>query len=98
MTSSLSGKAIVVTGAFGALGASTARTLAGAGGRVALVDRAPHAPPGLIAVCGTDAAEYGGIDLTQSADAANAINEIHRRFGRLDVLVNPLANACRGRS
>ena len=88
MTSSLSGKAIVVTGAFGALGASTARTLAGAGGRVALVDRAPHAPPGLIAVCGTDAAEYGGIDLTQSADAANAINEIHRRFGRLDVLVN----------
>jgi NAD(P)-dependent dehydrogenase (short-subunit alcohol dehydrogenase family) len=88
MTSSLSGKAIVVTGAFGALGAATARTLAGAGGRVALVDRAPRAPPGLIAVCGTDAAEYGGIDLTQAADAANAINEIHRRFGRFDVLVN----------
>jgi NAD(P)-dependent dehydrogenase (short-subunit alcohol dehydrogenase family) len=44
MTSSLSGKAIVVTGAFGVLGASTARTLVGAGGRVALVDRAPHPP------------------------------------------------------
>jgi NAD(P)-dependent dehydrogenase (short-subunit alcohol dehydrogenase family) len=88
MTSSLSGKGIVVTGAFGALGASTARTLADAGGRVALIDRASHAPPGLISACGTDAAEYGGIDLTQPVHAANTINDIYRRFGRLDALVN----------
>jgi len=68
MTSSLSGKAIVITGAFGILGASTARTQAGAGG-------------------GTDAAEYGGVELTQSVDAAKIIDDIYRRFGCLDVRV-----------
>jgi NAD(P)-dependent dehydrogenase (short-subunit alcohol dehydrogenase family) len=88
MTPSLSGKIIVVTGAFGTLGAATAVTLAGAGGRVALIDRAPHAPRELMSACGPDAVDYGGIDLTQSVDAAKTIDDIKRRFGRLDVLVN----------
>jgi NAD(P)-dependent dehydrogenase (short-subunit alcohol dehydrogenase family) len=88
MKNSMTGKTIVITGAFGALGAYTARTLAASGARVALIDRAPHAPPGLMSNCGIDAVEYGGVDLTRSVDTANAINAIHDRLGHLDVLIN----------
>jgi len=97
MTTSMAGKAIVITGAFGALGACTARILAASGGRVALIDQAPHAPPGLMSDCGAEAVEYGGVDLTRSVDAANAINAIHERLGRLNVLIN-IAGAFRWQS
>jgi NAD(P)-dependent dehydrogenase (short-subunit alcohol dehydrogenase family) len=53
MTSSLSGKAIVVTGAFGALGASTARTLAANAGYVGKAHRnkaAARAGPDRVAI------------------------------------------------
>jgi len=88
MTQNLVGKSIVITGAFGALGAATARAAANTGGRVALIDRAPQAPPGLIAACGTDAIECGGVDLTNSLHAARAIDLAYERLGSLHVVIN----------
>src|SRR5437764_10944 len=45
-------QAIVITGAFGSLGAATARAAIKLGARVALIDRAPTAPAELIAKAG----------------------------------------------
>jgi NAD(P)-dependent dehydrogenase (short-subunit alcohol dehydrogenase family) len=84
----LSDKFCIITGAFGALGAATARATAAAGARVALVDRAPHAPPGLIDACGPGAVEIGDVDLTNPAAAAAAIDRARQRLGEPRVLVN----------
>jgi NAD(P)-dependent dehydrogenase (short-subunit alcohol dehydrogenase family) len=88
MTSTIQGTAIVVSGAFGALGAATAEAAAKAGARVALLDRAAHAPAGLIEACGPQAVALGGVDLTDAQAAAAAINTAHQRLGGLDVLIN----------
>jgi NAD(P)-dependent dehydrogenase (short-subunit alcohol dehydrogenase family) len=81
-------KRCIITGAFGTLGAATARALAGAGARVALLDRAPHAPPGLIDACGPGAVEIGAVDLTNSADAAGAFDTVRQRLGTPHALIN----------
>ena len=46
MSVSLNGKSAIITGAFGTLGAATARAAVRAGARIALLDRAATAPPG----------------------------------------------------
>lgn len=84
----LENKLSIITGAFGTLGAATARALAGAGARVALLDRAPHAPAGLIDACGPDAVVIGGIDLTNAAEAARAFDAAQQQLGEPQVLVN----------
>ena len=48
----MSGRRIVVTGAFGVLGAAVAKAVAADGGRLALLDFAPAPPDGLVAACG----------------------------------------------
>jgi NAD(P)-dependent dehydrogenase (short-subunit alcohol dehydrogenase family) len=78
-----SGKVIAVTGAFGALGAAVAATLADFGARVARLDHAP-VPPG----SPSGSLSYGGIDLADDAAAASAIGQIVQETGRLDGLVN----------
>jgi NAD(P)-dependent dehydrogenase (short-subunit alcohol dehydrogenase family) len=88
MTADRTRKTIVITGAFGALGAAVARAVATSGARVALIDRAPHAPAGLVQACGPDAIERGGVDLTNASDAAAAIEAIYREAGTLDAVVN----------
>jgi len=70
MTVNLRSKAIIITGAFGSLGAATARDAAQAGARVTLVDRAAEAPRGLVEDCGPEAIAIGGVDLTNASDAA----------------------------
>jgi NAD(P)-dependent dehydrogenase (short-subunit alcohol dehydrogenase family) len=82
------GKAIVITGAFGALGAATARAAAELGARVALIDQAPRAPQDLIKACGADAIAFASVDLTNAAVAATVINQAHERMQGLDVLIN----------
>ena len=62
MTSSLTGRAFVVTGGFGALGATVGDALGQAGGSVALVGRgrAPSPlPPGVLALPGVDLVRPG---------------------------------------
>jgi NAD(P)-dependent dehydrogenase (short-subunit alcohol dehydrogenase family) len=85
---SLTGKAIVITGAYGALGAETARAAAKCGARVALIDRATNAPPGLLEACGPGAVELGGVDLSDAAGATQAINAAHNALRGLDALIN----------
>jgi NAD(P)-dependent dehydrogenase (short-subunit alcohol dehydrogenase family) len=88
MTANLARKAVVITGAFGVLGAATARAAAAAGARVALIDRASHAPPGLMQSCGADAVELGGVDLIDPVGAARAVDAARQRLQGLDVLIN----------
>ena len=71
----------LVTGAAGDIGAATARAFAGAGYRLALLDRkAPEgaAPDDLAIAC----------DLSDPAAVAQAFAEVAARFGRLEALVN----------
>lgn len=81
-------KAMVITGAFGALGAATARAAASAGARVVLVDQAPHPPAGLMEECGIDARAIAGVDLSDASEAAAALNSAYAHMGRVDVLIN----------
>jgi NAD(P)-dependent dehydrogenase (short-subunit alcohol dehydrogenase family) len=85
---SLARKAIIVTGAFGALGSATARAAVMAGARVALIDRAANPPQGLLEALGPDAVSLGGVDLSDAADATRAIDAAHDRLRGLDALIN----------
>lgn len=81
-------KTIVITGAFGALGSAVARAVAKSGARVALLDRAAHAPADLVQACGPGAVVHGGVDLTIASAADAAIEAICREVGSLDGIVN----------
>jgi NAD(P)-dependent dehydrogenase (short-subunit alcohol dehydrogenase family) len=85
VSASLEGQAVVITGAFGALGSCVARTALSAGARVALLDRAA-APPELKQSAGC--AIFPKVDLGDSAASAHAIDGARQQLGGLDVLVN----------
>ena len=76
-------KVVVVTGASGALGKVVAETALARGARVAGVD---HAPTQVAAT--ENRIELGGVDLSDPAQAKNAIDAVAALFGRLDVLIN----------
>jgi NAD(P)-dependent dehydrogenase (short-subunit alcohol dehydrogenase family) len=79
---------LIITGAFGALGAGAARVLGAQGARLALLDYALNAPEGLVEACGAGAFALGGVDLSDPARASAAIEEAAKRLGGLDALVN----------
>jgi 3-oxoacyl-[acyl-carrier protein] reductase len=87
----LDGRVAVVTGAARGIGAATARALAGAGARVALLDRDA---PGLETVAGSLPGGARGphrilaVDVTDTAAVERAIGGLARDWRRLDVLVN----------
>ena len=79
----MSGRSVIVTGAFGALGRVVAAAFAAQGDRVARIDfakEAPDAPAGGI--------DIGGIDLTDANATAQAIDQVIAAFGGIDILVN----------
>jgi NAD(P)-dependent dehydrogenase (short-subunit alcohol dehydrogenase family) len=79
----MDGKVVVVTGASGALGKVVAEAALARGARVAGVDHAPTQ------VASTEnRIELGGVDLSDPAQAKNAIDAVAALFGRLDVLIN----------
>jgi 3-oxoacyl-[acyl-carrier protein] reductase len=79
----MNGKVVVVTGASGALGKVVAAAALAKGARVAGVD---YATPD---IKGTpDRIDLGGVDLSDAAQAAQAIDKAVAHFGRLDVLIN----------
>jgi NAD(P)-dependent dehydrogenase (short-subunit alcohol dehydrogenase family) len=78
----LQGRVVVVTGAFGALGAAVAADLRGFGAQVAEVDYAP-APAGKSAEW-----VFGGRDLADPKVASALMAQIAQSAGRLDGLVN----------
>ena len=78
----MAGRVLAITGAFGVLGAAVAKAAAAQGVRVALIDFAKDGP----AVDG--ALALGGVDLTDAAQAATAIDAVAQHFGGLDGLLN----------
>ena len=78
----LKDKRIIITGAFGTLGAAVVRAALDAGAEVAAVDRA-QAPGDLGGAHG-----FGGVDLSDTASAKNAIEGAVKALGGLDALVN----------
>ena len=79
----MDGKVIVVTGALGALGKVVAEVALARGARVAGVDF------GTSQIAATpDRIEFGGVDLSDPAQAKKAIDAAASHFGRLDALVN----------
>ena len=84
----MQGKAIVVTGGFGALGRAVAEAAAGRGGKVAALDVAPQPPAGLAERLGPNALLLGGVDLSTAEGAVKAIGAVKAQFRRIDALIN----------
>ena len=85
-------KIALVTGARRGIGLATARLLAGAGAKIILVNRADEAEgeaplAALAAELGPDHLAVAA-DISDSTQVAAIYRTIHKRFGRLDVLVN----------
>ena len=79
----MDGKALVITGALGALGKVVVSTALSRGARVASIDYAPS-----LAAPTQERIELGGVDLSDAAQARKAIDTAAAHFGRLDALVN----------
>lgn len=80
----MSGRVIVITGAFGVLGSAVAQAAAAAGARLALIDFAPKAPgrlPDQVFV-------QAGVDLADPVAAGAAIDAAADHFGGIDALLN----------
>ena len=84
----MKGKAIVVTGGFGALGRAVAAAACERGASVAALDVAQRPPTGLAERLSPDALLLGGVDLSTPEGAQKAIAEVKARFGKLDALIN----------
>lgn len=79
----MSGKVVVVTGASGALGAAVVKALHARGDRVGAIDHAAATVQPT-----ADLFRAGGVDLSNAAQAASAIDAVAQHFGQLDGLIN----------
>src|SRR5438045_1323731 len=76
----LAGKACIVTGGLGALGAAVMERLHSGGAKVAIIERAPGAQ--------ADTMVFGNVDLADPAAAKTAIDAAVEKFGGLYALIN----------
>ena len=78
----MSDRVIAITGGHGVLGRAVVEAALADGLRVAVIDHAAgqSVPDGVL--------ELGGVDLTDPASAARAIDAVAAHFGRLDALLN----------
>jgi gluconate 5-dehydrogenase len=83
---SLSGRVAIVTGGSRGLGAAIAAGLATAGADVLAVGRSPAVQQGA-----GDGFAYRSCDVTDTAGFAGLVQDIVRRRGRLDILINAAA-------
>src|ERR1700688_1864497 len=79
----MDGKVVVVTGALGALGKVVAETALARGARVAGIDHAASQVPAT-----ANRIEFGGVDLSDAAQAKTAIDAVASHFGKCDALIN----------
>jgi NAD(P)-dependent dehydrogenase (short-subunit alcohol dehydrogenase family) len=88
----LNDRVMVITGAGGGIGSAIAKAFAGAGGRVACLDRA--APTDLVAEITTGGGEAIGLacDVTDEAGVAAAIAAVVAQWGGIYGLVNGASN------
>jgi len=80
-------RVVLITGAFGVLGAAVARRFAGEGARVVLVDRVPP-PPWAQREFPAPHLLIGEVDLADGASATQAMQRAAAATGGVDVLVN----------
>jgi NADP-dependent 3-hydroxy acid dehydrogenase YdfG len=86
MTGELDGRRVLITGASAGIGAATARRLAKAGARVALLARNSHRLAELAREI--PGAEALTCDITDDAGVSGAVDGAAERLGGLDALVN----------
>jgi NAD(P)-dependent dehydrogenase (short-subunit alcohol dehydrogenase family) len=79
----MDGKVVVVTGASGAFGKVVVEAALARGAKVAGVDHAAAQIPAT-----GNRIEFGGVDLSDAAQAKKAIDDAAAHFGRLDALIN----------
>jgi NAD(P)-dependent dehydrogenase (short-subunit alcohol dehydrogenase family) len=85
---SLTGKTVVVTGGFGALGRVVAETAMARGASVAVLDHPAAAPAEVAGRLGPQALLLGGCDLSSPESTNKAMETVKARFGRIDALLN----------
>lgn len=88
METTLTGKAVLVTGAGSGLGEATARAFAAAGCVVACIDINGTAAERVRADLGASDSLALGCDVSDADAVTAAVTQAHERFGRLDVVVN----------
>jgi NAD(P)-dependent dehydrogenase (short-subunit alcohol dehydrogenase family) len=79
----MNGKVVIITGASGALGKVVAKAALTHGACVAGIDHVASQVP-----AEANRIEFGGVDLTDAAQAKKAVDATLAHFGRLDVLIN----------
>mgnify|MGYP006266519185 FL=1 len=87
LTYDFSGRVALITGAASGVGLDTARLLAGAGAKVAMLDLSQDALDAVVGDVGGDAIACAA-DVTQSAQLEAAVAAAVDAFGGLDILVN----------
>ncbi len=83
----LQGKVAIVTGSALGIGRATAIRLAEEGARVAITDLLDAEGEKTASEIGPNAA-FWHLDVTKETEVANVINDVVKKWGRLDVLVN----------
>jgi 3-oxoacyl-[acyl-carrier protein] reductase len=79
----MDGKVVIVTGASGALGAAVVAALRARGERVGAIDHTASTTAPTADLC-----RVGGVDLSDAAQAAAAVESVAQHFGQLDGLIN----------
>jgi 2-deoxy-D-gluconate 3-dehydrogenase len=83
----LTGRVAIVTGGASGIGLSTVALLAGAGARVAVVDRTAEAAAQALAKADSDAIALAA-DVADEAAVERATDAVIGKYGRIDILVN----------
>jgi NAD(P)-dependent dehydrogenase (short-subunit alcohol dehydrogenase family) len=91
---SLAGRAVLITGGAGGIGAAMVRAFVAQGAKVGFIDIAEQAGRALAdeLAAGGGTAEFVAADITDTPAFQAAIGEIARRIGTIRVLVNNAAN------